>query len=270
MYRSISWKKAGVIVVLLHVAGIGALIGFNNITSHLRRVEREKAKTQQLAKLSEPEQQQASWPEPEGKKILVYPKQIAKKVTDTVESKSLQDSTAEKITSILETAVGVKDNITNTYQEAKDLYTSTTEKLTQAREQTVAKAKEKIATKPVLANKTSPTPKPTPRKIKTNKPSSSQTVYREVKEYNSENNQRMREEFITTRRVVPAEEIPTIEQMVEKSYDVYVKNSGYVTSRPGQEPNYKTLRYVHEQVVRDPYTGAQRVVRIVGPPPLPY
>jgi hypothetical protein len=253
MSKPISWKRAGIIVVLLHVGGFGLLMGVNNIKSRLHRAERQKENERLLAQSSS--QDDKSWPASNlPQRVVAYPKKLAKQVTEEVSSKPLQEAAAEKIATVLNTATSVKKEVETTYTDLQKLYLETTKKLETAKQQTVARAEKKIAVKPstpeprpvvVKRQPTPPKPKPTP-------------VY--------------------TRKTVPQ---PTTTTVVRKSTYTYKKPESSIdpvyeyteeikraTPPPNNELDYNTLRYSYEKIVYDPETGRQQRVRVMGPMPI--
>ena len=86
MYRSISWKKAGVIVALLHVSAYGGLVALNKYKSAVARAERDKQPVVATDTTS------SMWPENRPKPVIVaYPKVLSKKIVETAKSKSFQE-----------------------------------------------------------------------------------------------------------------------------------------------------------------------------------
>ncbi len=144
MNRSISWKKAGVVVVLLHIGAAGSLIAINKIKSSIHRTQRDKEKQQLLASTNS----SSMWPERKDKpKIVAYPKEVSKKITDTVSNKSFQDYIAEKSASFLIARENTKKYFEDVYADLEKIFVTTEKEVTQAKKQTVKAIEKKVAQK---------------------------------------------------------------------------------------------------------------------------
>lgn len=262
MYKSISWKKAGVIVVLLHVGAVGGLMALNKIKSSIHRAEREKEKEQLLANPNK----SSMWPELKVKpQVVAYPKQVSKKIVDTASNKSLQEYIAEKTVSI----IAIRDGIRKYLEGLEDLGKKTAKEIVVAKKQTQEAIKRKVevkskpmttvpivrAQKPVSVPIQRPVSKPTPN-------SSNVVVQRKTIVYGDSNTSSVEREEIV-REVIRTMPTP----------DSTVYYSSQQSSRPSRRysaplPDYNNIRYTYEQVITDPYTGQVTRRTVTGPPPL--
>ena len=255
MYRSISWKKAGVIVALLHVSAYGGLIALNKYKSAVARAERDKQPVVATDTTS------SMWPENRPKpKIVAYPKILSKKIVETAKSKSFQEYIAETSANLLIFKDNTWKYFQNTFTDLEDTYHDTVKQVEVARKQTEAVTKKKVAQKSNL-------PKTVPI-VRAEKPKTVSIVRAEKPKTNNTVVQRRvvvqddsREEVV--REVVRTVPIP----------DNTVYYSSQTSSTPSRrysnsKLDYNNIRYTYEQITTDPYTGRVSRWTVVGPSPL--
>jgi len=242
MYKPISWKKAGVIVLLLHGAVFGGVVGLNQVKSKMYRAEREKQKEILLS-----QDTKDMWPVANGKKVATYPEKVSKAIVATTSNQTLQDTLADALASI----VKVREGAVEKAKEIEKVYKETEIKVKNNKKQLAEKVEKRTtpvstpAPKPAIVKtvpapkpaivKTVPAPKPTP---------SSTTIHTStIKHVYQGTKKEVKEEFLETRMPV-------------------------VRSNRPKEPDYSTIRYTYEEIVIDPYTGRQKRVKVIGPAPL--
>lgn len=264
MYKSISWKKAGVIVVLLHVGAVGGLMALNKIKSSIHRAEREKEKEQLLANPNK----SSMWPELKVKpQVVAYPKQISKKIIDTASNNSLQEYIAEKTAYLLT----LQGNAREYFEELTELGNKTAKEVVAAKKQTqeAVKRKVEVKSKPMttvpIVRAQKPVTVPIQRPISKPKPtpdSSNVVMQRKTIVYGDSNASPVERDEIV-REVVRTMPTP----------DSTVYYSSQQSSKPSRrysapQPDYNNIRYTYEQVITDPYTGQVTRRTVYGPPPL--
>lgn len=264
MYKSISWKKAGVIVVLLHVGAIGGLMALNKIKSSIHRAEREKEREQLLANPNK----SSMWPELKVKpQVVAYPKQVSKKIIDTASDRSLQEYIAEKTAYLLT----LQGRLRKYFEGLVDLGNETAKEVVAAKKQTqeAIKKKVEVKSKPMttvpIVRAQKPVTVPIQRPVSKPKPtpdSSNVVVQRKTIVYGDSNTS------LAEREEIVQEVIRTMPMP-----DSTVYYSSQQATRPSRrysspQPDYNNIRYTYEQVVTDPYTGRVTRRTVTGPPPL--
>ena len=265
MYKAISWKKAGIIVVMLHVGAFGGLMALNKVKSSIHRAEREKEREQLLANPNK----SSMWPEPKVKpQVVAYPKEVSKKIIDTASNKSLQEYIAEKTASI----IMFRDSIRKYLEGLEILGTKTAKEVVVAKKQIQETVKKKVEVKkpsmptvPIVSAQkpvTVPIQRPVPKPKSTPKSSDTVVMQRKTVVYGDSD-------------ITPAE-IEEVTREVIRSVpmpDSTVYYTSGESSRPSRrystsQPDYNNIRYTYEQVITDPYTGQVTRRTVTGPPPL--
>jgi len=262
MYKSISWKKAGVIVVMLHVGAIGGLMALNKVKSSMHRAEREKEREQLLANPNK----DSMWPELKVKpKVVAYPKEVSKKIIDTASNRTLQEYIADKVAYILTLQSGARKY----FEELTELGNATMKEVAEAKKQ--IKKKVEVKSEPVVAvarvEKKPAVVAPVQRPISKPKPrptpsSENVIVQRKTTIYGNPNTAPVeREEMV--REVIRT--VPMADSTM------YYSSQG--SSKPSRrystpQPDYNNIRYTYEQVITDPYTGQVTRRTVTGPAPL--
>jgi len=268
MYKSISWKKAGVIVVLLHVGAIGGLMALNKIKSSIHRAEREKEKEQLLANPNK----SSMWPELKVKpQVVAYPKQVSKKIIDTASDKSLQEYIADKAANFLVARDNIGKYFEGLFIDLQKTFDTTTKEVVAAKKQTqeAIKKKVEVKSKPMttvpIVRAQKPVTVPIQRPVSKPKPtpdSSNVVVQRKTIVYGDSNTS------LAEREEIVQEVIRTMPMP-----DSTVYYSSQQATRPSRrysapQPDYNNIRYTYEQVVTDPYTGQVTRRTVTSPPPL--
>lgn len=255
MYKPISWKKAGVVVVLLHVSAFGGLIALNKYKSAVARAERNKEAVVAADTTS------SMWPENRPKpRIVAYPKAVSKKIIETASNRSFQDYIAEKTADLIIFKNNTWKYFQNMFTDLESTYNTTIKKVEVAKKQTEAATRKKVAEKSNLP-KTVPIvygekPKTVPI-VRAEKPKTINTVVQRRVVVRDDSREEVTQETIRT--------IPIPDNTV-----YYSSRTSSAPSRrySNSQPDYSNIRYTYEQVITDPYTGRVSRRTVVGPSPV--
>ena len=251
---SISWKRAGAIVILAHVGALGGVMGYNKYKSSVYRTEREDRNQQYLANAGEVK---SVWPgDKEAPKIVARPKELSKKIINTVSDKTLQEKVAEKAANLLTFRESSRKYLEGVYNELEDTYNTTVKEVTKAKEETIKATEKKLAIKepttkkPLISKEvtTKVTTKPAQTPKPKTKPKTDNIVYQ--RKTTTRGNSIMTEE----------EKKEVIRQTLSSKPDM-------ITQYP-PSPDYHNLRYTYERVMVDPHTGRTTRQIVRGPVPI--